>query len=68
VWVKVPESIDTAVMLREAISAKVAYVTGIAFYPLRDDNCHMRLNFSAVDPEHITEGIHRLGDLLKSKI
>src|SRR5450756_958543 len=68
VWVKVPESIDTAVMLREAISAKVAYVTGIAFYPHRDDNCHMRLNFSAVDPEHITEGIHRLGDLLKSKI
>jgi len=68
VWVKVPESIDTAVMLREAISAKVAYVTGIAFYPLRDDNCHMRLNFSAVDPEHITEGVHRLGDLLKSKM
>jgi len=55
-------------MLREAISAKVAYVAGIAFYPHRDDNCHIRLNFSAVDPEHITEGIHRLGDLLKSKV
>jgi len=68
VWVKVPEHIDTAAMLREAISAKVAYVAGIAFYPHRDDNCHIRLNFSAVDPEHITEGIHRLGDLLKSKV
>jgi 2-aminoadipate transaminase len=68
VWVKVPESIDTAAMLREAISAKVAYVVGIAFYPHRNDNCHMRLNFSAVDPEHITEGVHRLGDLLKSKM
>ena len=68
VWVKAPESIDTAAMFREAISAKVAYVVGIAFYPHRDDNCHMRLNFSAVDPEHITEGIHRLGDLLKSKV
>ena len=68
VWVKAPESIDTAAMFREAINAKVAYVVGIAFYPHRDDNCHMRLNFSAVDPEHITEGIHRLGDLLKSKI
>ncbi len=68
VWVKVPESIDTTAMLREAISAKVAYVVGIAFYPHRNDNCHMRLNFSAVDPEHITEGVHRLGDLLKSKM
>jgi len=68
VWVKAPESIDTAAMFREAINAKVAYVVGIAFYPHRDDNCHMRLNFSAVDPEHITEGVHRLGDLLKSKM
>jgi 2-aminoadipate transaminase len=68
VWAKVPDSIDTAAMFRDAINAKVAYVVGIAFYPHRNDNCHMRLNFSAVDPEHITEGIHRLGDLLKSKI
>jgi len=68
VWAKVPDTIDTAAMFREAISAKVAYVVGIAFYPHRNDNCHMRLNFSAVDPEHITEGIHRLGDLLKSKM
>jgi 2-aminoadipate transaminase len=68
VWVKVPEHIDTTAMFHEAISAKVAYVTGIAFYPHRDDNCHMRLSFSPVDPEHITEGVHRLGDLLKSKI
>jgi 2-aminoadipate transaminase len=68
VWVKVPETIDTGAMFREAITAKVAYVVGIAFYPHRDDNCHMRLNFSAVDPEHITEGVHRLGDLLKTKI
>jgi 2-aminoadipate transaminase len=68
VWVKVPEHIDTTAMFHEAISAKVAYVTGVAFYPHRDDNCHMRLSFSPVDPEHITEGVHRLGDLLKSKI
>jgi len=68
VWVKAPDGIDTAAMFREAIAAKVGYVVGIAFYPHRDDNTHMRLNFSAVDSEHITEGVHRLGDLLKSKI
>jgi DNA-binding transcriptional MocR family regulator len=68
VWVKTPDGIDTAAIFREAIAAKVAYVVGIAFYPHRDDNEHMRLNFSAVDPEHITEGVHRLGDLLKTKL
>ncbi len=68
VWAKTPDGIDTGAMFREAIDAKVAYVVGIAFYPFRNDNSHMRLNFSAVDPDHITEGIHRLGDLLKSKI
>lgn len=68
VWVKVPDCIDTTAMFREALAAKVAYVTGVAFYANRDDTCHMRLNFSAVDPEHITEGVHRLGDLIKSKI
>lgn len=67
VWVKTPDGIDTAAMFREAIAARVAYVVGIAFYPHRDDNTHMRLNFSAVDPERITEGVHRLGDLLKAK-
>jgi len=68
VWVKTPDTIDTAAIFSEAIAAKVAYVVGVAFYPNRDDNSHMRLNFSAVDPEHITEGVHRLGDLLKTKI
>jgi len=66
--VKAPESVDTAAMFREAVNAKVAYVMGIAFYPRRNDNCHMRLSFSGADSEHITEGVHRLGDLLKSKI
>lgn len=68
VWAKAPDSIDTVTLFREALEAKVAYVVGIAFYPHRNDRCHMRLNFSAVDPDHITEGVHRLGDLLKSKV
>jgi 2-aminoadipate transaminase len=68
VWVKAPDCIDTTAMFREAINAKVAYVVGIAFYPHRNDNCHMRLNFSAVEPERIVEGVRRLGDLIKSKM
>ncbi len=68
VWVKVPDCINTTTMFQDALKAKVAYVTGVAFYANHDDECHMRLNFSAVDPEHITEGVRRLGELIKSKI
>ena len=68
VWAKAPDSIDTVTLFREALEAKVSYLVGIAFYPHRNDRCHMRLNFSAVDPDHITEGVHLHGDLLKSKV
>lgn len=68
-WARVPEWIDTAELLQEAIAKKVAYVPGFAFYP--DANCGrntMRLNFSNAQPAQIEEGIRRLGELLKEKI
>jgi 2-aminoadipate transaminase len=68
-WARVPEWIDTAEMLKEAVKARVAYVPGFAFYadPQRGRNT-MRLNFSNAQPEQIAQGIHRLGDLLKATI
>ncbi|MEJ5200512.1 MAG: PLP-dependent aminotransferase family protein, partial [Anaerolineae bacterium] len=68
-WARVPEWIDTAELLKEAVQAKVAYVPGFAFYPdgTRGRNT-MRLNFSNAQPAQIEEGIRRLGDLLKQKI
>lgn len=68
-WARVPEWIDTAELLQEAIAYKVAYVPGFAFYtdPARGRNT-MRLNFSNAQPDQIEEGIRRLGSLLKKKI
>jgi 2-aminoadipate transaminase len=68
-WARVPEWIDTAEMLKEAVNAKVAYVPGFAFYPDPDRGRNtMRLNFSNAMPEQIEEGIRRLGNLLKAKV
>ena len=66
---RVPEWIDTAELMTEAVQAKVAYVPGFAFYPdpNRGRNT-MRLNFSNAQPEQLEEGIRRLGNLLKAKI
>jgi len=65
-WARVPEWIDTAELLNEAVQARVAYVPGFAFYA--EPGCGsntMRLNFSNAQPAQIEEGIRRLGDLLK---
>jgi 2-aminoadipate transaminase len=68
-WARVPEWIDTGELLHDAVTAKVAYVPGYAFYAdsTRGRNA-MRLNFSNAKPEFIEEGIQRLGVLLKKKI
>jgi 2-aminoadipate transaminase len=67
-WARLPDWIDTAEMLKEAVAHKVAYVPGSAFYvePSRGRNT-MRLNFSNAQPAQIEEGIRRLGELLKAK-
>jgi 2-aminoadipate transaminase len=68
IWATVPKHIDTSQLLREAIEANIAFVPGIAFYPHRNDRCHMRLNFSLPTLREIEIGIKRLGKLLKKKI
>ncbi|HWS23722.1 MAG TPA: PLP-dependent aminotransferase family protein [Anaerolineales bacterium] len=67
-WGKVPQSIDTAILLEKAIAKKVAYVPGMAFTV--DESCKnaMRLNFSYSTPEVIREGMTRLGTMLKEEI
>ena len=61
VWAQLPEGIDTAAMLRDALQERVAYVPGVAFHPRKDRTNGMRLNFSCVGPDVIDEGIRRLG-------
>jgi 2-aminoadipate transaminase len=63
-WVTLPEWMDAEDLLKTAVSHKVAFVPGVAFYPnsaagVGHNTC--RLNFSNAKPELITEGIKRLG-------
>ncbi len=68
-WARVPEWIDVAELLPEAVKFKVAYVPGSAFYPAPAHGRNaMRLNFSNAQPAQIEEGIRRLGDLFKKVI
>jgi len=65
-WVRLPEKVDAAKLLRVALEEKVAYVPGSSFYPNEDGGFNaMRLNFSYCPTETIVEGIRRLGNALK---
>jgi 2-aminoadipate transaminase len=60
-WVILPEWMDAAELLKEAVKDKVAFVPGMAFYPNGGGHNTMRLNFSNAKEEMIEEGIARLG-------
>lgn len=68
VWVELPPFVDTTEMLAEAISKKVAYVAGRAFYPDGSGQNFMRLAFCYPKEEDIREGIRRLAGVVKNQL
>lgn len=67
-WVTLPEYIDADVMFEEAISQKVAYVIGSAFFHDGTGKNTFRLNFSYPTEEEIEEGIKRLAEVIKKNL
>jgi 2-aminoadipate transaminase len=67
-WGILPEGMDSAKVLKCALTKKVAFVPGEAFHPNGGGRNTMRLNFSYSSPETIREGITRLGTTLKKLI
>ena len=65
IWAVLPEGLDAADLLREAIKEKVAFVPGQPFFDDGSGRNTMRLNFSNASPEMIAEGIARLGGVIR---
>ena len=68
VWVTLPEGVDTYPLLHKAIDAGVVFIPGAAFTPSDEPSNKLRLAFSAVPPEAITEGVRRLAQVLREGI
>lgn len=64
VWVTLPPGLDSHAMLARAVTARVAYVPGTAFYADGFGSRHMRLSYCYPTPERIREGTRRLGEVL----
>jgi len=65
-WVELPDGTDARALLKLSLEEKVAFVPGGAFYANGGHENTLRLNFSAMSEERITEGIRRLGRVLSS--
>lgn len=67
-FLTLPEGFEAVPFYDKALSAGVAYVAGEFFHPDRSGKNTMRLNFSFMTHERITEGVKLLASLLEEVI
>ena len=65
VWATLPPGLDSHAMLPRAVTARVAYVPGTAFYADGFGSRFMRLSYCFPTPERLVEGTRRLGEVLQ---
>jgi 2-aminoadipate transaminase len=63
-WLTLPGLLDTQALITTAVDAGVVFFPGAAFSPGTAPSHQLRLAFSALSPDLITEGIHRLAPVL----
>jgi DNA-binding transcriptional MocR family regulator len=68
VWLTLPPGIDAKAMLPRAVTARVAYVPGTAFFADGYGSSSMRLSFCYPTPERIREGVRRLAGVLEAEM
>jgi 2-aminoadipate transaminase len=68
VWVTLPDGLDAKAMLPRAVTARVAYVPGTAFYADSLGSRQLRLSFCYPTPERIREGVRRLAGVLAGEL
>lgn len=68
VWVTLPAGLDSQAMLPRAVTARVAYTPGTAFYADGFGAGHLRLSFCYPPPAEIREGVRRLAEVMRREL
>ena len=68
IWVTLPDGMNARSILEKAITEKVAYVVGDAFFPDGTGKNTLRLNFTNADDDKIDEGIGRLAAVFRREM
>ena len=70
-WVQLPPGLDATTMLARAVTARVAYVPGSAFYSGAAKElgaASLRLSYCYPDPDRIREGVRRLASVVTAEV
>ena len=67
-WATFPDGFDATAFMRDVAlpQARVAYVPGATFFPVKERANHARINYSAQSEDRIREGIAALGKVLRT--
>ena len=68
VWLTLPDGLDAKAMLPRAVTARVAYVPGTAFFADGFGAQSMRLSYCFPTPERIREGVRRLVGVIEDEL
>ena len=68
VWLTLPPGLDAKAMLPRAVTERVAYVPGTAFYADGFGSSSMRLSYCYPTPERIREGVRRLAGVIEQEL
>ncbi|MEH7379033.1 PLP-dependent aminotransferase family protein [Bacillus sp. JJ1533] len=68
IWVELPEAVDSSRIFTECLKNNVACVPGVPFFPNGTQKNTLRLNYSNMTIEKITEGIKRIGEVLHREL
>ncbi len=66
-WVGLPDGLDAKAMLPRAVTARVAYVPGTAFFADGQGADHLRLSYCFPTADRIREGVRRLAGVVSSE-
>ena len=67
-WVTLPEGLDSQALLARAVSERVAYVPGTAFYADGFGSRNLRASYCFPTAERIYEGTRRLGKVIADEL
>ena len=67
-FLTMPEGFDAVKFYDTALDAGVAYVAGEFFHPDGSGKNTMRMNFSFMTPQKITDGVRLLAGLLRQEL
>src|SRR3954451_2485776 len=68
VWLTLPDGLDAKAMLPRAVTARVAYVPGTAFFADGFGTRSVRLSYCYPPPERIREGVRRLVGVIEEEL